>query len=81
MWIFTNTLQLIYYLSVVNVNFPDIVNVFFPYIQICNANNKYVSESIVFDDSIKQIRDLETLLLDKLHFMQTVLIKFLGSFL
>ena len=44
MWIFTNTLQLIYYLSVVNVNFPDIVNVFFPYVQICNANNQYVSD-------------------------------------
>ena len=34
MWIFTNNLQLIYYLSVLNVNFPDIVNVFFPYVQI-----------------------------------------------
>ena len=44
MWIFTNNLQLIYYLSVLNVKFPDIVNAFFPYIQICNANNQYVSD-------------------------------------
>ena len=44
MWIFTNYLQLIYYISAVNVNFPDIINIYFPYIQIWNANNPILSE-------------------------------------
>ena len=34
MWIFTNYLQLIYYLSAINVNFPDIIDMYFPYVQI-----------------------------------------------
>ena len=53
MWVFTNTLQLIYYISVINVNFPDIVNFFFPYVQIWNANNPYLSDAsyLIFPES------------------------------
>ena len=43
MWLFTNNLQLIYYISAINVNFPDIINEYFPYVQIWNANNPYLS--------------------------------------
>ena len=39
----TNYLQLIYYLSAINVNFPDIIDMYFPYVQIWNANNPYFS--------------------------------------
>ena len=44
MWIFTNYLQLIYYISAVNVNFPETINMYFPYIQIWNANNPFLSK-------------------------------------
>ena len=44
MWIFANYLQLIYYISAVNVNFPDILDMYFPYVQIWNANNPYLSK-------------------------------------
>lgn len=44
MWIFTNYLQLIFYISVINVTLPDLLDVYFPYVQICNANNPYLSQ-------------------------------------
>ena len=34
MWIFTNYLQLIYYISTVNVSLPDVLDIFFPYVQV-----------------------------------------------
>ena len=34
MWIFMNYLQLIYYISAINVKFPDIIEMYFPFIQI-----------------------------------------------
>ena len=44
MWIFTNYLQLIYYISAVNVSLPDILDVYFPYVQVWNSNNPYLSK-------------------------------------
>ena len=44
MWIFTNYLQLIYYISTVNVILPDILDVYFPYVQVWNSNNPYLSK-------------------------------------
>lgn len=44
MWWLTNTLQLAYFLSKVNVNFPDQVVSFFDYLKFTNANNNYMSD-------------------------------------
>ena len=43
MWIFTNYLQLIYYISAVNVNFPDIIKSLFSSIKFWNADIPFFS--------------------------------------
>jgi hypothetical protein len=41
MWMLTNTLQLMYYISVINVHFPDTLESFFPFLKASNADNPY----------------------------------------
>ena len=48
MWQFTNTLQLMYYLSVINVHFPSNLSRFFPYIHSSNADNPYLKSLTLF---------------------------------
>jgi hypothetical protein len=43
MWNLMNTLQLMYFLSFVNVNFPPEVDNMFEYFSYANANNEYMS--------------------------------------
>lgn len=42
-WNLMNTLQLLYFLSYVYVNFPDHVSKFFGYLKYANAENQYLS--------------------------------------
>jgi hypothetical protein len=41
MWMLTNTLQLMYYISVISVHFPDALESFFPFLKASNADNPY----------------------------------------
>lgn len=52
-WKFTNTLQLIYFMSMVNVYYPDALSNYFPYLQISSADNPFfrtLSYLIVSDE-------------------------------
>lgn len=42
MWKFMNTIQLMYYISKINVHFPDTISTYFEYLQISNADNPYI---------------------------------------
>ena len=43
MWIFMNYLQLVYFISAINVNFPDVLSIHFSWIKIWNADIPFVS--------------------------------------
>lgn len=42
MWKFTNTIQLFYFMSFMNFNYPNNLDTFFPYLQFSNADNPYI---------------------------------------
>lgn len=44
MWGLMNTLQILYFISYINVEFPSMLNTFFEFLQYANANNEYLSE-------------------------------------
>lgn len=57
MWKFTNTVQLFYFISMINLNFPSNLDNFFPYLQASNADNPYLrsfSSMIVSEDNFDQ---------------------------
>lgn len=47
-WKFTNTLQLIFFMSMINVKFPEVLSVYFPFLQISSAENPFFSQLSFF---------------------------------
>jgi hypothetical protein len=44
MWNLMNTLQLMYFLSFINVNFPELMSEMFKYLKYANADNEYMKK-------------------------------------